>query len=670
MTPAERAVRRAVRGGLLLGLVPFLFVLTGGRATLLGWSPAGDFYDEQGHALLEGHLDIDPDVLGIEAFFHAGRAYMYQPPVPAVLRLPVLAVTDDLDGRLGGPSVLLAALLAALGLEHLVLEVRRLRRDDSPASRLERLLAGVLGFSLLGAGPALFLATRPWVYHEAAMWGLAGSLAALAALLGLRRAPTWRRYAVLVVSVVVSLGARASVGLGPVAAVGLLALVVLHERRGSSSWRARLRGPAGPVALALAALLPVAAYAGLNMAKFGSPTSVPFDQQGYTLASPARQAMLAENGGTLFGLQFAPTTLYQYLRPVGARLTATPPYIDFASPGDPIGDVTFDLVDRTASLPVIAPGLLLLTVVGVVALLRRRGFLTDRRAVAAALIGALLGSATIIPFGYVAHRYLADMVPFLLLGGALGAAHLAQRAGWRRTIAAGALALAAMGAWTNLGLAERYQRGYVPNPEPSSVAGLVRFQDRVGTHLGRPPRVIETSTLPTTAPQGQVVALDGCAALYLSNGASETSFGEATWVAVERTAAAGHTVVELDLTSLAAGERHPVVTTAAEPSHVVWVQRDGSDVTVGIDGPEPRAQSRAVPIRGRNLIDVVTDPYLDLIVVRLGDQPLLSVPAELDAPIPTPDVGRAEGWPGIEAATPSARPRASDDGSLCRKVTR
>ena len=82
-----------------------------------GWSPtrtaiqlryASNFFDLQADALLQGRLDVAPGSLGIEGFVVDGRTFMYFPPFPALVRLPVMLVTRAFDGYLTVASMALA----------------------------------------------------------------------------------------------------------------------------------------------------------------------------------------------------------------------------------------------------------------------------------------------------------------------------------------------------------------------------------------------------------------------------------------------------------------------------------------------------------------------------------------------------------------------------------
>ena len=67
-----------------------------------------NFFDTQAESFLRGDLAVPTGSLGIEGFRHDGHEYTYFGPLPAILRLPVAARTQSLDGRLTAPSMLLA----------------------------------------------------------------------------------------------------------------------------------------------------------------------------------------------------------------------------------------------------------------------------------------------------------------------------------------------------------------------------------------------------------------------------------------------------------------------------------------------------------------------------------------------------------------------------------
>jgi len=110
-------------------------MLTAGTWRLFDAHPTSDFYDAQAHSILAGHLDMPASVLGIEAFASGGKTYMYQGPFPALLRLPVAALTHELDGKLAELSMLAAFAVAAAAISGVAWRVRHLVRGDDPVTR-------------------------------------------------------------------------------------------------------------------------------------------------------------------------------------------------------------------------------------------------------------------------------------------------------------------------------------------------------------------------------------------------------------------------------------------------------------------------------------------------------------------------------------------------------
>ena len=127
----------------------------------------------------------------IERFESHGGTYMYQGPWPALLRVPDRrgdASASTAASRL--LSMLLGVVVAAAATTRLHWRVRRLARPSGPAAdRPTSWLAGAVTF-VVGAGSALlFEASRPWVYHEAALWGAAWSIVGHRRRRRLRAAP-------------------------------------------------------------------------------------------------------------------------------------------------------------------------------------------------------------------------------------------------------------------------------------------------------------------------------------------------------------------------------------------------------------------------------------------------------------------------------------------------
>jgi hypothetical protein len=170
----------------------------------------------------------------------------------------------------------------------------------------------------------------------------------------------------------------------------------------------------------------------------------------------------------------------QYARPDAVRLSSRFPWVDFPRHrATVIGNVVFDTIDRSSSIPASMPGFTLLGLVGLVVLVRPRrsqGPL-DLARLWAPVIGGVLGTAFVLTIAFVAHRYLADFFPPLLLLAIIGLQQLVAataRAPLRGVRLATAITVAFVfvaGAWISFGLGRVYQRPVLPN-DPNYSRGV------------------------------------------------------------------------------------------------------------------------------------------------------------------------------------------------------
>lgn len=529
-------VARACRIGILLGALPFLAVLWD-----FGWNPLrtayadglnSNFYDLQARALLDGRLDVPGGSLGIEAFVRDGRHYMYFGPFPALLRLPVLVVTERFDGRLTAPSMLLAWLVLALALCRLIPAIRTIIAGDAEAGRFERTLWSLLVAAVLGGSVLVFVASQPWVYNEVYLWTAALSVATVTGLVAVWLEPSRWRVAATVGCASAAMLTRATAGWALA-----LALVVAG---GWLFWRgpmgeARSRTPLG-LALASGGVLSAAAGASVNWAKFHHVVRFPIELHEWTRVSVHRRLVLLQNDGRIDGPQFFWTDLVAYFRPDGVRFVPYFPFVTLpASPPDAVWGVHLDESFRTGSITALMPLLIVLAIWGLVAVVRPGG----PRGVGALRIGiaaTVLATGGVMAFGYIAPRYTAEFVPALAVGGVVGVADIGRRLGatpgtaarrTRRGVIAAVALLASYGMIANtatgLAMARRTARG----------DGLVEFvglQERLSAITGHPlDDVVRHATdVPDVGPADELLVLGACDALYLGTG--ETN---APWVVVE-----------------------------------------------------------------------------------------------------------------------------------------
>ncbi len=311
-------------------------------------------------------------------------------------------------------------------------------------------------------------------------------------------------------------------------------------------------------------LVPLLLYVAINEVKFHTLFSLPLEKQAFSAASASRQAALAANGGSLFGVKFIPTALVQYLRPDALSFHRLFPWVGFPGAAAVVGNVRFDTLDWASSAPATMPVLVGTGLVGLFGAFRRG----SRRpvgveAVRAPLAGAAAGAAATLTIAYVANRYLADAFPLIAVASLAGVWMLRSWFGHGRRVvtAAGAIVIALLGLfgiWANLGLGLTYQRLVVATV-PATTASFISFQEKVDSFLfGDPPTGVEFgSHLPDAGPINTLFVLNRCEGLYYSDGRS--------WNGLEGTNATDHFRVRLTFPDMV-GIRRPLLTTGTPGS--------------------------------------------------------------------------------------------------------
>lgn len=597
---------RAAFAGSLLALALDVVMLSGGHFNL--WHQIGllgSFYDVQGRALLHGHIAVPNGSASFEGFVIDGRTYVYFGLVPALFRLPFLAITHGLDGRMTQLSMLFGFVVLLLAGARLHWRVRETLRPGAPVSGPERAVAFLLALGLGAGAVPLFLASWAVIYHEAELWGAAFSLAAIGAVLAVIERPSARRIAWAGALSLLAVNTRVSVALGPILALGIVALAVgarALEAAGGGRRRGRRvlaflarfgprklqRPPRTFALLVAAAAIALGSAVAVNEARFHSAFSIPLQKQVDTGIDPNQRAFVAAYHGAATGLRFVPTTLLAAVRPDAIGTTRAFPFIGLpSSPPTVVGSVRFNALLPSLSAFTSMPLFCLLLIAGI------PGMLRDRRA--DPLLGALVATAAAflpaLVFGSTATRYLADLLPCLFLGACVGV-HvrggvrdrvLRSRRSRRLGLAAVTLLVAA-GIAVNgaVGLVE--QRLVAPTASAATRASFIRAQDDIDRFLGRSPHGVHTgSAYPTTSlgPVGDLFVLGRCDGLYVE------SFG-GTWLPVERTARAGlfELAVAFPATSSSAGfgplltlgsgpQRITLGATPAGPARVVFSVRVG-----------------------------------------------------------------------------------------------
>jgi len=626
VTDGDRGLGRfrvAVAVGFGAVTIPYLWVLWDlwtGFYTPFRKLATDNFYDLQGHAMLGGHLWVPKGSLGIEAFVHGGRDYTYFGLFPSLIRLPILAVTHSMDGRLTAPSMLLAWIVTGLFASLLLWRVRVLVRGDAAIGWAEAVASGMLVAALTGGSVLVYLASAPRVSHEDLAWSAALTIGTVFALLGVLERPSWSRVGASGVLVLATSLDRAPTGYACCIAAALVAgwFALPRNRASSGRWI---------VPMGLIAVVPMAVVGVINWLKVGVPFGLSESDQVWTHINVHRQKYLAASGGSGFGLRFLPTTLTAYLQPGGVHFQSAFPWITLpTSPAHAVGNVILDDTYPTDSLTASMPLIVLLGVWGTITAFRPHpiGRLALTRVLLVAMVAATSG---VLLFGYVANRYLADFLPRLALAGSIGLVDVWRRLDGRsRRVRRGALAailvLGAFGIWANFGAAitpsalwtTAQSRNFLTTQlqfSPGATGSMVRTGDR----------------LPYFAPAGTIFAISGCSGVYVSTGYSyavvpQQQLMHETWnpvvqgpgidhqlhVVFPRTVQPGDSAVTL-LTW--GGTRVQVVSAGINRVRTVVEDPGGP---AGVWPPLSTAPAQIVPGRTYNM-EIVTDPNLHSILV-------------------------------------------------------
>jgi len=515
----ERRFRKAMRWPLAIGAFLFISLLWSfGPTPLHPGLTGGGFsglFDLQAHAILEGHLNVEPGEADIEAFIIDGEEYLYFPPGPALIRLPIAAVTDGFDKQLTAPAMLIAWFLLALSTSRLMWAVRKEMRPDAPLGRWELAMYAVLHVAICAGSVVLFLASMPWAYHEVYMWSIAVIVAAALALIRLANAPNRRTVTIFGALVLAGALVRAPAGWGLAGAALFMAAWMWRGGFGSDG---RRMAPW----VVVAGLAPLAVGIAINWVKFNHPYLFPLEKQIFTGVSPHRRAALAANGGDLVSFDILPSTLASYLRPDGIRFMPVFPFISL--PGRPAPEIGGSFIDqryRTGSVTNFMPLLLGLSVWGIIAMFRA-STRHATRALRVPLAATVLVASPVMIYGYLVYRYTAEFVPILTVGSIVGLTALIasfasreRRARLSVLTAVSAIALFSVAANMAAGISMQH----MSNPGPL-LQRYVRLQMAMSSVMGDPMadnirRVVE---LPRTSEADKIVILGDCDAAFMGTG--------------------------------------------------------------------------------------------------------------------------------------------------------
>jgi hypothetical protein len=285
------------------------------------------------------------------------------------------------------------------------------RWETSAASSQEH-AAVIVGLTLLIglASTLLFLASHAYVYHEALMWGAAFAIACYERILRYAASPSTSRLLAACAFAALSFFSRASVGAGPVLAIGLVALSIALRR----SFRRGARPPRRDMLIAGATVgLVVAGFAAINFAKFRTYfDATPMSLYWESLHTAGRFDNIQ---GKQCRTSNIPTAIRAYFSPDSMAVRPWFPWVALATRRHTVvyPAARYSVIEPHASLTATTPVLAMLAALGVFGIRKHPDAIIP-------LVGAAFGGAIMLAADGLTERYLHDMFPLLAVSGALG----------------------------------------------------------------------------------------------------------------------------------------------------------------------------------------------------------------------------------------------------------
>lgn len=446
---------------------------------------SSNFYDAQAAAFLRGQLHVPSEIAGIEGFVINSKTYLYYGPFLALVRVPTALLGSWADGRLVRLSMTIGFLVMCAVIFRLVIRIRQILKIELGAQDRWR---PAIVIAVVATSPVLALGGDISVYYETELWAFVFLLIVFSLLLRVYQQPSYFNICLVGVAVLVTVHTRASVGLGAICALGAIGLVLVRHHRTLAF-----------TALGISAFV-FLTHVGFHYAKFGLWLNLPGDKQVLTALDPNRAAWFAEHNNSFFSPSFIPTTMFHYLRPDAVGFERLVPFVRFGPEAREFG-VDLESYTPSSSLTVSATGLVILACIGMFYVVRQRQWF-----VWPLVAGGSVAAIPTLAIGFIAQRYLVDLLPVLVVFAAVAVLH------WQYTskffARTSVIALLCWGAWANSSLA-----AWLGNiHSPGFTAWRYGLDDKIFNDV--PPGVVSASQ---SVPRDGVVGIDGsCDGLYIA----------------------------------------------------------------------------------------------------------------------------------------------------------
>jgi hypothetical protein len=386
------------------------------------WPIDPKFFWLQADAMLQGRLNVNPNLFRGECWYSDGECFGYFGITPSVIRLSFVALFGT-DNNGFTPVFLSAGIGVAYWFSmDLVRRVLLERQPFSGASaRAREAIWLVFSAILLGPASVLVFLAQPYFYQESIGWMVAGLCLFTNMMWRWSRDRKSSQMTMAIVGLVAATGCRpTALPVGFIAGLGILLFLFWNRQLGRSI----------VTQLAIMMFLPIVTAVAIYLNKFG--TILP-DVKTYVNYNGAFAKYRALNNEQLTGSRYVLTNLFSYLRPDSLTVSATDPWFGFRFTSD--STITYlpplkqgsVFTESTASLTATMPIAVVLTPLTAIVLVTRNAFRSLATSMELVLLAALCAPPLVLLMtASQASRYLCDFYPLVVLGVALSPALLAR----------------------------------------------------------------------------------------------------------------------------------------------------------------------------------------------------------------------------------------------------